>query len=125
MLEGILLELQKVDRLTRYDYIEQKILVPALRLSRERQLITPDEHQVLLEVVRLKSAKSADLKKVMPKLTDNQRTYQIKKLVELNMLQSIYPGARQYAIRFTHNYLLRGVIQALTEEGFVPGFMEK
>ncbi|WP_426077995.1 Fic family protein [Janthinobacterium sp. PSPC3-1] len=125
VLEGILLELQKVDRLTRYDYIEQKILVPALRLSRERQLITPDEHQVLLEVVRLKSAKSADLKKVMPKLTDNQRTYQIKKLVELNMLQAIYPGARQYAIRFTHNYLLRGVIQALTEEGFVPGFMEK
>ena len=94
-------------------------------MSRQRQLITPDERQVLLEVVRLKSAKSADLKKVMPTLTDNQRTYQIKKLVELNMLQAIYPGARQYAIRFTHNYLLRGVIQALTEEGFVPSFMEK
>ena len=125
VLEGILLELRKVDRLTQYDYIEQKILVPALGMSRQRQLITPDEHQVLLEVVRLKSAKSADLKKVMPTLTDNQRTYQIKKLVELNMLQAIYPGARQYAIRFTHNYLLRGVIQALTEEGFVPSFMEK
>lgn len=125
VLEGILLELQKVDRLTQYDYIEQKILLPALSMSRQHQLITPDEHQVLLEVVRLKSAKSADLKKVMPKLSDNQRTYQIKRLVQLNMLQAIHPGARQYTIRFTHNYLLRGVIKALSEEGFVPSFMEK
>lgn len=125
VLEGILLELQKVDRLTKYDYIEQKILMPALSISRARQLITHDEYHVLLEVVRLKNAKSADLKKVMPKLTDNQRTYQIKRLVELKMLQAIYPGARQYSICFTNNYLLRGVIKALTEEGFVPSSMEK
>lgn len=125
VLEGILLELQKVDRLTQYDYIEQRILMPALNISRARQLITVDEYHVLLEVVRLKSAKSADLKKVMPKLTDNQRTYQIKRLVELKMLQPIYPGARQYSICFTNNYLLRGVIKALTDEGFVPSSMEK
>ena len=125
VLEGILLELQKVDRLTQYDYIEQRILMPALNISRARQLITIDEYHVLLEVVRLKSAKSADLKKVMPKLTDNQRTYQIKRLVELKMLQPIYPGARQYSICFTNNYLLRGVIKALTDEGFVPSSMEK
>ena len=124
VLEGILLELQKVDRLTQYDYIEQKILLPALDMSRARRLITPAEHQVLLEVVRLKSAKSADLKKVMPKLTDNQRTYQIKRLVELKMLQPVHAGARQYSICFTNNYLLRGVIKALTGQGFVPGFME-
>jgi len=125
VLEGVLIELQKVDRLTHYDYIEQKILIPALNISRARQLITLAEYQVLLEVVRLKSAKSADLKKIMPKLTDNQRTYQIKRLVELKMLQAIHPGARQYAICFTNNYLLRGVIKALTEEGFVPSSMEK
>lgn len=120
VLQGILLELQKVDRLTQYDYIEQKILIPALNMSRSRQLITLDEYHVLLEVVRLKSAKSADLKKIMPKLSDNQRTYQIKRLVELKMLQPIHVGARQYAICFTNNYLLRGVIKALTDEGFVP-----
>lgn len=125
MLEGILVELKKVDQLTQYDYIEQKILIPALSISRERQLITLDEYRVLLEVVRLKSAKSADLKKVMPNLTDNQRTYQLKKLVEQHMLQPIHPGARQYSICFTNNYLLRGVIKALTDQGFVPSSMEK
>lgn len=80
--------------------------------------------QVLLEVVRLKSAKPADLKKVMPTLTDNQRTYQIKRLVELKTLQPVHAGARHYSICFTNNDLLRGVSKALTEQGFVPGLME-
>lgn len=124
VLEGILIELQKVDRLTKYDYLQQKILLPALTISRERQLITIDEFNVLAEVVKLGNAKSSDLKKIMPKLTDNQRTYQIKKLVDQKMLQPIHPTARQYSICFTNNYLLRGIVKALTDEGFVPDSLE-
>lgn len=124
VLQGILLELQKVDRLTNYEYLQKQILHPALAISRERQLITIDEYHVLTEVVRLKTAKSADLQRVMPTLTDTQRTYQIKKLVAAKMLQPIHPNARQYAICFTNNVLLRGVIKALTDEGFVPNALE-
>jgi len=100
VLEGVLTELRKVDRLTQYEY------------------------HVLMEVVRLKNAKSADLSRIMPKLTANQRTYQIKKLVDQKMLQPIYEGARQYSICFTNNYLLRGIVKALTDEGFVPKTLE-
>lgn len=124
VLDGILTELHKVDRLTHYDYIEKHVVGPALELSRERQLITIDEYHVLMEVVRLKNAKSADLVKVMPKLSANQRTYQIKKLVDQKMLQPIYEGARQYSICFTNNYLLRGIVKALADEGFVPKSLE-
>lgn len=125
VLEGILVELQKVDRLTRYDYLQQSILLPALAISRERQLITIDEHNVLAEVVRLGSAKASDIKKIMPKLSDNQLTYQIRKLVDQKMLQRLHPTARQYAICFTNNYLLRGVIKALADEGFIPNSLER
>lgn len=124
VLEGILTELRKVDRLTHYEYIEEHIVGPALDFSRERQLITVDEYHVLKEVVRLKSAKSANLSKIMPKRNANQRTYQIKKLVDQKMLQPIYEGARQYSICFTNNYLLRGIVKALTDEGFVPKALE-
>ncbi|OEZ94667.1 Fic/DOC family protein [Duganella phyllosphaerae] len=124
VLEGVLTELRKVDRLTQYDYIEKHIVGPALAISRERQLITIDEYHVLKEVVRLKNAKSADLSRIMPKLTANQRTYQIKKLVDQKMLQPIHEGARQYSICFTNNYLLRGIVKALTDEGFVPKTLE-
>lgn len=49
-----------------------------------------------------------------PDLNANQRTYQIRKLVDGSMLQPINPGARQYSIGFSHNMLLRGVVRALT-----------
>lgn len=120
VLRGILAELIKVDRLTRYDYLRERILNPALALSRERQLITQDDFHLLSEVVRLGTARSADLARAQPKLNTTQRSYQIRKLVESKMLQPVSEGARRYTISFTNNYLLRGVIHALSLEGFIP-----
>lgn len=120
VLQGILGELHKVDRLADYGYLQEKILAPALAHSRERGLISNDEHAVLRNVMMLKTVKSADLAASMPKLGDAQRTYQLKKLVDRKMLQPIHEGARQYSLSFTSNYLLRGVIKALAAEGFVP-----
>ncbi len=120
VLQGILDELRKVDQLTDYTYLKERILGPALVISRERQLITADEFNVLTEVVNLKVAKSGDLAKTMPSLNAAQRTYQIRKLLERRMLQPTHEGARQYSICFTNNYLLRGVVHSLSHEGFVP-----
>lgn len=120
VLSGILDEIRKVDRLTDYAYLKEQILAPALAISRERQLITLDEYNVLTEVVKRGTAKSADLAAIMPKLSSAQRTYQIKKLVDGKMLQPLREGARQYSICFTNNYLLRGVVHALSIQGFIP-----
>lgn len=49
----------------------------------------------------------------------NQRTYQIRKLVESDTLQPVQHGARQYSIGFSHNMLRRGVVRTLTDERFV------
>ena len=67
-----------------------------------------------------KNAKSSDLETALPGLNPNQRTYQIRKLLESRMLQPIRPGARQYTIDFMGSMLLRGIIRALTDEGFIP-----
>jgi Fic family protein len=124
VLRGILAELIKVDRLTNYAYVREKILLPALTMSHTRQLITPGEFHLLSEVVRLGKARSADLAKTMPQLSAAQRTYQIKKLVERKMLQPLSAGARQYSISFTNNYLLRSVIHTLSTEGFIPAALQ-
>jgi hypothetical protein len=87
-------------------------------------LITPDEFHILSEVVRLGTARSADLAQAMPQLSTAQRTYQIRKLVERNMLQPVSNGARQYSISFTNNYLLRSVIHYLSAEGFIPAALQ-
>jgi Fic family protein len=125
VLQGILDELRKVDRLTQLDYLNDKILVPALVHSRERALITTQEDEVLRIAARKGVAKAADLSIAMPSLTAAQRSYQIKKLVERKMLRPLKPGARQYTIGFSNNYLMRGIIAALLTEGFIPDTLTK
>ena len=120
VLQGVLEELQKVDRLTDFSYLSANILMPALTYARERELITALEQRVLSICAKHDVTKSADLATAMPDMTDAQRTYQIKKLVDRKMLQPINPGARQYTIGFSNNYLMRGVIHALTKECFIP-----
>ena len=119
VLQGVLTELQKVDRLTQYEYLSAKILMPTLAYARHRGLLTPLEEDVLQMAVKKRVVKSADLGDAMPNLNATQRTYQIKKLVERRMLQPIEANARQYTIGFDNNYLMRGIIHALSQEGFI------
>jgi Fic family protein len=120
VLTGIRDEMTKVDHLADYDQLQTRVLLPAVSYARERQLVTPQEEAVLNVTIKAGVVKSGDLEGAMPGLNSNQRTYQIRKLVESGMLQQISPGARQYTIGFSHNMLLRGVIRALTDQGFIP-----
>ncbi len=120
VLDGILTELRKVDRLIDADYLIERILSPALHYARQRELLTQTEERVLLATARAVIAKAGDLQSAMPGLNANQRTYQIGKLVERRMLVPLREGARQYTVGFANNALLRGVIRALSDEGFVP-----
>ncbi|WP_445370135.1 Fic family protein [Methylomonas sp. HW2-6] len=120
VLQGILEELNKLDQLADFDYLGNKILAPALAYARERELITVLEEKILHIAAKAGTAKAADFEPAMPNMTPTQRTYQLKKLVERQMLQPIKSGARQYTIGFSSNYLIRGVIKALSQEGFIP-----
>ena len=120
VLTGVRDELNKVDRLADYTHLQAKVLLPAVAFARERQHITAQEEAVLATTIKAGVVKAGDLEAALPGLNANQRTYQIRKLVELGMLQPIKAGARQYSIGFSHTMLLRGVVRALTHEGFIP-----
>lgn len=124
VLEGIRAELEKVDRLTDYTYLTKHILNPAVTFAHERGWITETESTVLTLAIKSKVVKSIDCTAVLPRLSMNQRTYLIKRLVEQGMLLPISPGARQYTIGFSNNYLIRGVIRSLKEHGFIPSPLE-
>jgi Fic family protein len=125
VLEGIRDELEKVDRLTDYAYLTKCILAPAVAFAREREWITETEETVLSAAIKLKVVKSADVAAVLPQQSSNQRTYLIKKLVDQGMLLPLNAGARQYTIGFSNNYLIRGVIKSLREQGFIPEPLER
>ncbi len=119
VLSGVRDELNKVDRLADYQHLQARVLLPAVAHARQRQWVTAQEEAILNVTIRVGVAKASALASAMPRLNATQRTYQIRKLVESGMLQPIKPGARQYTIGFSHNMLLRGVIRALEDEGFI------
>ncbi|MFT3736812.1 MAG: Fic family protein [Rhodocyclaceae bacterium] len=119
VLRGMLEELYKVDRLTDSGYLTSRILEPALRHARDRGLLTPMEQRILMTTASAGIVKANDLQSAMPDMGAAQRTYQIRKLVERKMLLPIHEGARQYTVGFSNSYLIRGVIQALSAEGFI------
>lgn len=125
VLQGILVELRKVDKLSDFGFLGQKIILPALRFAKERQWITANEEAILQLTAGMGVAKASDFKELMKGLSNAQRTYQIKKLVERKLLLPISQGSRQYTIGFSNNYLVRGVIRALTNEGFVPASLNE
>lgn len=120
VLEGMRDELRKVDRLADHKYLNERILVPALRYARERELITSLEEHLLLRTARLGQVKAGDLKGAMAEMSEAQRTYQIRKLVDRRMLMPVREGARQYTLGFSNSFLIRGVIRSLSAEGFIP-----
>ena len=125
VLQGILDELRKVDQLAEFSYLQEKILIPALSYAEERQVITRQEALVLQRAAKSGIAKTGDLTGTITDLSSGQRTYLIKKLVERKMLRPIKEGARQYAIGFSNSVLMRGIIRALSKEGFIPSSMNR
>ena len=118
VLSGIKDELQKVDKITHYDYLRDHILRPAIAFSKERQWLTAQEEAVLGIAVTQGEFRASDIDGVLT-LTNRQRTYLISKLVDRHMIRPTREGSRSYTLSFTNNYLLRGVIHALEREGFI------
>lgn len=121
VLSGISDELQKVDQLTGLQFLSQKILFPAILFAHEKGTLSEIELKILKKAVMAGVIKAGDLKDILSDLKPAQITYQISKLVDQKLLKPISENARSYTIDISHQYLIRGVIRALTNEGFVPG----
>ena len=119
VLTGIRDELKRVTRLTDYDHLQRVVLLPMVTHAQGRQLINAQEAAILRATIAAGIVKSSALEQAMPGSSGVQRTYRIRQLVASGMLQPIAPGARQYTVGFNNNTLLRGVIHALTAEGFI------
>lgn len=122
VLKGLLEEIQKIDRLLDIEYMVSEILEPALRYAFDREHITGTEYVVLHTVIMSPGMyiKSKDIERTLGEESPVQRSRIIKRLKDKGMLTPITPGGRIYTIGFANNYLLRGVIQVLERNGFIP-----
>lgn len=121
VLSGISRELKKVDNLASNRFLNENILLPAIRFSVQRQYITDEESRILRMAVTAGEFKAGDLRPLFPNTTANQRTYQIKKLLDQRLISPLQDNARVYIPNFGQSLLLRGVVEALRQHGFIGG----
>jgi len=125
VLKGLKEEIEKIDKLSDYEFLRKEILMPSINLSLERKYITDLEAKVLKRAVDLQVISAADVKSIFPGKVDSEVSRQIKKLIDQKMLIQEKEGGRKYVLRFDNSYLLRSIIQLLGDKGFLPVWDEE
>jgi Fic family protein len=126
VLDGLRTEIEKIDKLLDITYITGNILIPALAFALERQNITRLEYDILGLAIRSPdmAIRSADLDQVLGGESSVQRSRILRRLRDKGMLIPLSPNGRVYTLGFSNNYLLRGVVQSLKANGFIPASLE-
>lgn len=120
VLSGLKTEIEKIDRLLDYSYLSKNILSKALTYSKESGDINENEYKVLKITIDKQVIQASDLKSVFPKKISAEISRNIKKLKDKKLLTPEKENARKYLISFENKILLRGIIKALDENGFLP-----
>ncbi len=120
VLQGLKEEIEKIDKLSDYEYLRKEILNPTIANAVDRQYITEVEGKVLKRATELQIIQAADVKEFFAGKADAEVSRQIRKLIEKKMLVQENVGSRKYILRFDNSYLLRSIIKTLGEKGFLP-----
>jgi Fic family protein len=120
VLTGLKDEIEKVDKLLDYDYLKNKILLPALKFSLERKLITDTENKMLNKVVEKQEIKANDLKEFFPGKKSSEISRKIRNLIQKKIFLRNKQKVRTYSISFDNNYLIRGIMKSLDDNDFLP-----
>lgn len=120
VLKGLKEEIEKIDKLTDYNFLKKEILIPTINYSLERKYLTDIEAKILKKAIERQVIQAADVKEYFGGKADAEVSRQIRKLIDKNMLVPEKQGSRKYILRFDNSYLLRSVIRSLDEKGFLP-----
>ena len=126
VLTGLKEEIEKIDKLLDAQYITDTILVPALKFALERENITKREFDILNLVVKSQEMKikAADIESVVGDESPVQRSRILRKLRDKKMLMPLGENGRVYTVGFANNYLLRGVVDVLRKNNFIPASLD-
>lgn len=120
VLSGLKNEMTKIDKLLDYHFMIPKILVPAIKSSLNNKLITENESKILILAAKEQVIQACNIKRIIPNKAPAEISRMIKRLIEKKMLVSEKKHPRKYLINFGNNFLLRGIIEALNTNGFLP-----
>ena len=120
VINGLSVEIKKIDRLLNYEYLSKEILVPALRFIEKRKDISLIESKVASILVKVQISKSAELESLFEGVTPAARSQALKRMVERKILRRVEGKRGHFALEMIGGPLLRGIVDSLKEKGFVP-----
>lgn len=119
VLQGLLKEMQKIDKLLNYDFLKDKILKPAVLISLERKILTSLEAKILFIAIEKKIFQASDIKSLTHEKIPAERSRILGRMRENRLIEPIAENARKYGIKFSQSLLARALIQTLDKEGFI------
>lgn len=119
VLQNLLEEIKKIDKLLDYDFLIPNILTPALNYALERKNINQEEFQILKLAIEKGEIKAGDINSILKKEYHTQVSAFIRKLKKEGLLADAPNKQRSYVASFTNNHLLRGVVDALRKNNFI------
>jgi len=120
VLNGLKIEIDKVDKLADYNYLKKQILIPAIEYAVSNGDVREIEGKILKVVIEKQEIMANDLKSLFHNKSNPEISRQIKMLTEKNMLEPIGIKARKYRLRVLNKKLLHAVIHMLDENDFLP-----
>lgn len=123
VLQGLLDELQKTEKLTDINYVRRNILEPVLQDALRKGLIDK-ETLAALQIALVKPVfQASDLSSVWTNTYTRSRN--VRSMLDAGLIAPISEGARKYYLKFTGNPLMVSLIYTLYQQGFLPDSMMK
>lgn len=122
VLDGMKSEIEKVDKLLDADFAINNIILPALKIALDKKQLNQLEYDILRFATRKSPFQVKDVQSFFGS-SDSDRvaaSRMVRRLREQGFLM-VHPNFKQkYVLRFSNNYLLRGVIQQLDMHDLLP-----
>lgn len=120
-LSGVRNEIKKSESLADAEFINKKILLPAVDRMEKAGIISRLESNILGRAIRLNTIKAGDIKDLWGRdVTSVAIAQQIKKLRDRNLVKPIKEGGREYEISFENSELTRVTLEQMDLAGLLP-----
>ncbi|MGH7197001.1 MAG: Fic family protein [Candidatus Saccharimonadales bacterium] len=122
VLEGIKTEIEKIDKLLDVDFARRNIIIPALNIALEKKQMSDKEYEIMLVAMKKWLFQARDLYPLFG-TTPSAKTAisrTLQRMKEQNFIMPHPDFKQKYVLRFSNNYLLRGVMQQLDVHNLLP-----
>lgn len=122
VLDGIKVEVEKIDKLLDVDFATNNIILPSIKLALDKKQINDTEYEILRYATKKSPFQARDIQSFFgPSPSDRVAASRTLRQLRNQSFIMIHPNYKQrYVLRFSNNYLLRGVMQQLDAHDLLP-----